>query len=108
MLKQGLALAILGGSALMPTPAFATKNWTASLVNWRLTMDNGVAYVNAINMPANCLNQRAYIDTSATIYTQTNQRDLYAFVLAQSLAGNTLAIVVDDTETNCRLYGAQN
>ena len=73
----------------------------------RLTMDNGVAYVNSSTL-ATCANSRAQIDTSATILTPTNQRDLFAFVLAQPLAGNTLSIVTDDTESPCKVYGAQN
>jgi hypothetical protein len=108
MTKRAIVGLIIGCSAMMSAPGVANKLWSASLTNWRFYMDNGVAYVQAANMPANCQYQRAYIDTSATVYTPTNQRDLYAFVLAQSLAGNTLSIVVDDSETNCRVYGASN
>jgi len=107
MNRVTMTMGALALGMMVCLPAFAARAWTASLVNWRLTMDNGVAYVNSSTL-STCANQRAQIDTSATIYTPTNQRDLFAFVLAQSLAGNTLSIVTDDAESPCKVYGAQN
>ena len=102
------ALIALLVTSLSPIAAHATLVWTPSLTDWTLSVNNGVAYVNATNMPTYCLYSRAQIDTSATVITPTNQRDLYAFVLASYMAGKPLTLVVNDAETTCKIYGAGN
>jgi hypothetical protein len=95
---------------LFPCLSNASTIWTGPLSNWNLTLDNGVIYITASNLPANCSYGRAQIDTSTTYSypSPTYQRDIYAFVLAQQAAGKTLQIVVNDSETVCKVYGAKN
>jgi hypothetical protein len=91
---------------MVASVANAGAYWTALLSNWNLYLDNGVAYVDASNMPAHCSNSRAQIETSSQIYSASYQRDIYAYVLAAHAAGKTLRIVVNDQESLCKVYGA--
>lgn len=95
--------------SLTASPAMAARNWTKSLTDWTLYLDNGVAYVAAVNMPANCAHARAEIRTSAVLGgSPTYARDVYAFILASSGAERPLRVVIDDAESTCLIYGARN
>ena len=88
--------------------ANATAYWTPMLSDWKLYLDNGVAYVGATNMPSHCSNSRAQIETSSQIYSATYQRDIYAYVMAAYTAGKQLRIVVNDQESLCKVYGVND
>jgi hypothetical protein len=93
---------------LLPLSASAAAYWTGGLTDWNVYLDNGVVYIGAANMPAHCAFARAQIDTSTQVYTATYQRDLYAYVMAAYTAGKPLKIVLNDQETTCKVYGAND
>jgi hypothetical protein len=83
----------------------AARQWTGVLTNWRVYLDNGVAYVVSPTL-SGCVNSRAQMATSTVVYSATYERDLYSFVLSAFTSGKPLNIVVDTTETPCVVYGA--
>ena len=88
--------------------ASAGTYWSPALSDWRLYLDNGVVYIAASNMPAHCQYARAQIDTSTQVYSPTYQRDIYAYVMAAHVAGKPLSIVLNDQESTCKVYGAND
>jgi hypothetical protein len=96
------------GLVMFPFSVNAGSYWTGALTDWYVSLDNGVVYVGASNMPAHCSYARAQIDTSSQIYSATYQRDLYAYVMTAYAAGKSLRIVVNDQETTCKVYGASD
>jgi hypothetical protein len=107
-IRTAMWAAIVTG-AISAGPALAARNWTKPLTDWQLYLDNGVVYVTAANMPANCSYSRAEIRTSAVQSgSPTYARDLYAFVLASRSAERPLRVAIDDAESTCLIYGAKN
>ncbi len=91
------------------TSSFAGRFWTGDLGDWKLSLNNGVAYINSTAFPAECKYNRAQINFDGTEYTKA----LWSYVLAASKAGNNIEVVLDhdrnsgaDTVT-CRIYSAQ-
>ena len=88
--------------------ANAGKTWTDKLEDWSIYIDNGVVYIHSGSMPAGCSHDRAQIDTSSTIKSETNQRDIYSFALMSYASGKDLYIVTDESESPCFVYGVKN
>lgn len=105
-MKKIILLVVLYAT-LCASNSFAGIFWTAPLQNWNIYVNNGVIYVSATNMPANCSYQRAQIDTTSNFpLSQQNNKDLYAYILSSSLTSKPLTIVVDSDVTTCTVWGA--
>ncbi|MDM8567927.1 hypothetical protein QUF50_00135 [Thiotrichales bacterium HSG1] len=89
-------------SCLIPLPTFATSYWTPMLQNWNLYLDNGVAYVNAYNMPSHCIHRRAEIEITTD---DKYQNFLFDFTLAMYQLRRQLKIVIDNDQTVCKIMG---
>ena len=106
---KAIAVGVVGTAFLATGPAHATPGWSNSLTNWTVSLDNGVIYVNAANMPTNCLSARAQISTSATLSGSTSySSELYSFILASSAAQLPLKVMIESAESTCKVYGAKN
>lgn len=106
---NAIAVGVVSAAFLAAGPVHATPGWSNSLTAWNVSLDNGVIYVNASNMPTNCLNARAQISTSATLSGSTSySSELYSFILASSAAQLPLKVAIEPGESTCKVYGAKN
>lgn len=104
------AIAVTCMGIFAASPAYAAQAWSASLTNWSVRLENDRIYVMATaNMPGNCSSARAEISTSATLSTSTSySSELYSFILASYSGQMPLKLLIEGSETNCKVYGAKN
>ncbi len=81
-----------------------SKYWV-KLIDWSISFDNNVAYINASNMPVHCSYSRAEIDPNAT---SLYYKYMFAYLLSAYSMGKTteISIVLDQNEAICKCYGA--
>ena len=80
----------------------AARYWPAAdLIEWSLSLNNGVAYIASPQMAPHCSYARAQINMSGTEFDKA----LYAFALSAKAKGKKLRYVVDDSHTTCIISG---
>ena len=87
--------------------AVAGKYWHNLGSEWKLYFDNGKTYIRSNNMAADCTHNRAYMDKDHYTTFPDYYKSMYAYLLAGATTGKSLAIVLDNTETTCKFYGAE-
>lgn len=86
---------------LVAQTSAATRYWPGTLNNWKVYLNNGVAYITSSEIADHCTYDRAQINMSGTEFDKA----LYAYALAAQAKGKKLDYVVDDTQTVCVISG---
>lgn len=81
----------------------ATRYWPAVLTEWRLSLNNGVAYISSPQFAQHCSYLRGQINMSGTDFDKA----LYAYALSAKARGKKLSYVVDSEQTVCVISGLE-
>jgi hypothetical protein len=78
--------------------AFATRYWpTTILTDWKLYLNNNVAYIKSSQFASHCNYNRGQINLDGTEYNKA----LFAYAMTAQARGKNLRYVVDNTQTTC-------
>ncbi|MBU1668719.1 hypothetical protein KKC13_09895 [bacterium] len=91
-IKMILISLIFGGYAI------AGNYWVNTISDWKIQLDNGVAYIVADETPTHCSYHRAQINMDGTEYN----RALYA-----KAKGKKITYVTNDKESICIITGLE-
>jgi hypothetical protein len=82
----------------------AERYWPGKpLDDWRLILNNGVAYVVSDQIPAHCTHSRAQINMSGKEFDKA----LYAYALSAKARRKSLRYVIDGDHTSCVISGLE-
>ena len=99
-MKRFLVLFLMVFSISVMTEA--KRYWPSpKLVNWTLSLNNGVAYITSPEFASHCEYSRGQIDMDGTEFNKAQ----YAYAMSAKARGKSLAYVVDDTHTTCVITG---
>lgn len=81
----------------------ATRYWPAVLTEWRLSLNNEVAYISSPQFAQHCSYLRGQINMSGTDFDKA----LCAYALSAKARGKKLSYVVDSEQTVCVISGLE-
>jgi len=82
--------------------AHAKRYWPSQkLIDWTLTLNNGVAYISSPQFAAHCSYSRGQINMDGTEFNKAQ----YAYALSAKARGKKLSYVVDNTHSVCVISG---
>ena len=79
----------------------AGRYWPATLTNWELQLNNGVAYIYSSEFASHCSYSRGQIEMDCTEFNKAQ----YAYAMSAKARGKRLAYVVDSDQTTCIITG---
>ncbi|MBU1390178.1 MAG: hypothetical protein KJ856_07780 [Gammaproteobacteria bacterium] len=84
--------------------AEANRYWPPkTLIEWSLSLNNGVAYISSPQFAEHCLYGRGQINMDGTEFNKS----MYAYAMSAKARGLKLRYVVDDTHSTCIITGLQ-
>ncbi len=104
-MKYILALSFI----FLSTSVCAQRFWTNTLTDWRLSLNNGEAYVHSSAFPPECKYNRARLIFDGKDYTNA----LWSYLLVASKTGESIQVVLDhersapEDSVTCRIYSAE-
>lgn len=82
--------------------AHANRYWPAqTLVDWHVSLNNGVAYITSPQFASHCSYSRGLIAMDGTEFNKAQ----YAYAIAAKARGKNLRYVVDSTHSICIISG---
>lgn len=86
------------------SPSLSAKRyWPSELVNWTLSLNNGVAYISSPQFAEHCSYSRGQINMDGTEFNKAQ----YAYALSAKAKDKKLKYVVDSEHTTCIITGLQ-
>ena len=92
---------------LLTTASFNTeaqRYWpSTTLTNWKLMLNNGVAYIYSPQFASHCDHSRGQIDMDGTEFNKAQ----YAYAMSAKARGKNLRYVVDNNHARCVITGLE-
>ena len=84
--------------------AYAERYWpSVTLTNWKVYLNNGVAYITSSQFPGHCSHNRGQINMNGTEFNKA----MYAYALSAKARSKNLRYVIDRTQTVCIITGLE-